>query len=64
MESGIISFKNLNEGFLKTNFAAGRSKDYEVTDEKITDFMIEIKEILKSILNPEKPFIENLNLPF
>ncbi|MCF6180561.1 PD-(D/E)XK nuclease family protein [Lutibacter sp.] len=64
MESGIISFKNLNEGFLKINFAAGRSKDYEVTDEKIADFMIEIKEIIKAILNPKNPFIENLDLPF
>jgi hypothetical protein len=64
MESGIISFKNLNEGFLKTNFAAGKGKDYEVTDEKIENFMLEIKEILKSISNSENPFIENLNLPF
>jgi len=64
MESGIISFKNLNEGFLKTNFATGRSKDYEVTDEKIENFMIEIKAILLNILNPKNPFIENLNLPF
>ncbi|MDX1830100.1 MAG: PD-(D/E)XK nuclease family protein [Lutibacter sp.] len=64
IESGIFSFKNLNEGFLRINFAAGRSKDYEVTDEKIEEFMNEIKTILISILNPKNPFIENQNLPF
>ena len=64
MESGIISFKNLNEGFLKINFATGRSKDYDVTDEKIDIFMIELKEIIKTILNPKINFVENLNLPF
>lgn len=64
IESGIISFKNLNEGFLRTNFALGRSKDYDVTDERIEEFMNEIKLILLSILNPKNPFIENQNLPF
>jgi hypothetical protein len=64
IESGIISFKNLNSGFLKTNFAHGRGKDYEITEERINDFMSEIKSLILEILNLEIPFTENLNLPF
>lgn len=64
IESGIISFKNLNEGFLRTNFTSGRNKDYDVTEERIEEFINEIKLILLSILNPKNPFIENQNLPF
>lgn len=64
-ESGVISFKNLNSGFLKMNFSNQmRGKDHEVTAERINDFMVEIKELIKEILNPEIPFIENKNLPF
>jgi hypothetical protein len=64
IQSGIISFKNLNAGFLKMNFAPVKQKDYEVTEERINDFMDEIKSLILEILNPEIPFIENLNLPF
>lgn len=64
IQSGIISFKNLNAGFLKMNFAPGKQKDYEVTEEKINNFMTEIKLLISEILNPNNPFIENLNLPF
>jgi len=64
IESGIISFKNLNAGFLKTNFASGRGKDYEITNERIKDFMEVIKSLILEIHNSEIPFTENLNLPF
>ena len=64
-ESGVISFKNLNSGFLKMNFSEKRGGvDTQVSEERISDFMQEIKILIKEILNPEVPFIQNENLPF
>lgn len=65
LESGIISFKNLKSGFLKMNFSEKfRGLDNNVSEERINDFMFEIKDLLKEILNPEIPFKQNENLPF
>ncbi|MFT7497580.1 MAG: ATP-dependent helicase/nuclease subunit B [Porticoccaceae bacterium] len=64
MESGIISFKNLNSGFLKVNFAEGRAKDTQVTKDKIDEFIVEIKNILTEIFNSEIPFEENMDKAF
>ncbi|WP_456378703.1 PD-(D/E)XK nuclease family protein [Lutibacter sp.] len=65
LQSGIISFKNLNSGFLKMNFSENpRGKDYNVSEERIQDFILEIKNLIREILNPQTPFIENKNLPF
>ena len=65
IESGVISFKNLNSGYLKMNFSEKpRGKDYEVTPERIEEFIVELKELIKEILNPELAFVENKNLPF
>ena len=59
LEAGIISFKNLNSGFLKMNFAAGRSTDSNISKDRMEDFMEELKLILKEIFNPNVPFKEN-----
>jgi len=65
LQSGIISFKNLNAGFLKMNFTEQYGgKDYQVTKERITDFMEVINGLILEILNPEIPFKQNENLPF
>ncbi|PKH49756.1 hypothetical protein CXF68_03170 [Tenacibaculum sp. Bg11-29] len=65
LEAGIISFKNLKNGFLKMNFSSNyRTPDNEVTEEKLTEFMDEIKEFLKELYNPEIDFIEPANLPY
>ncbi len=64
LESGIISFKNLKAGFMKMNFSETRSQDNEVSEERISDFMLEIKKLIVEILNPEIPFKQNQNLPF
>ncbi|MBG7629988.1 MAG: PD-(D/E)XK nuclease family protein [Bacteroidetes bacterium] len=65
LQSGIISFKNLKEGFLKMNFTEQfRGKDYQVTNERIDDFMEVINNLIIEILNPEIPFKQNENLPF
>ena len=65
LEAGIISFKNLKSGFLKMNFSSNyRTPDNEVTEEKLNDFMDEIKEFLKEIYNPKIDFIEPADLPY
>lgn len=65
IQSGIISFKNLKEGFLKMNFSEEfRGKDYEVSEERMTNFMMAINDLIIEILNPEIPFKQNENLPF
>ena len=54
-----ISFKNLNEGFIKVNISEEtRGKDYEITLEKLTPFMDEIEKLITEILDPDIPFIE------
>ncbi len=65
LQSGVISFKNLNSGFLKMNFSDKyRGRDFEVTEERMQDFMLEIKNLILEILDAKIPFIENQNLPF
>ncbi len=64
IEAGIISFKNLNNGFLKMNFAEGRGKDYQITQEKMNEFLVELKCIVAEIFNPEIPFKENPDKAF
>lgn len=64
LESGIISFKNLKAGFMKMNFSETRSQDNKVSQERISDFMLEIKKLISEILNTEIPFRQNQDLPF
>ena len=64
MEAGIISFKNLNRGFLKMNFGEGYKRDYEISNERMEDFISELKLILKEIFNSEIPFQENPDKAF
>ena len=65
IEAGIISFKNLKNGFLKMNFAEGRGKsDHTITEEKMNEFLAELKRILVEIFNPKIPFKENPDKAF
>lgn len=65
LEAGIISFKNLNNGFLKVNFSDKRGVNETIISKEILDkFITEVSTIIKDILNPEKPFLEKENLPF
>lgn len=65
IEAGIISFKNLNNGFLKMNFSEQKGvSDNLITQTKINDFMIEIKKLLAEILDKNLPFTESKNLSF
>jgi len=58
IESGIISFKNLKSGLIKVDFG---KNDYEITDQRIADFIEEIKEIIKEIFDVSIPFTEKIH---
>ena len=65
LEAGVISFKNLKNGFLKMNFSSNyRAPNNEITEEKLEEFMNEIKEFLKELYDPEIDFIEPADLPY
>ena len=59
LEAGIISFKNLKSGLLKVNFSSkSRGSDHTVTEEKLEEFIEQIKYLLQEIYNPEVSFKE------
>jgi hypothetical protein len=61
VEAGIISFKNINSGFLKFGTKeklGGRIKNQEVTQETLELFLVEIKKLILEILDPATAFIE------
>ena len=60
MESGIFSFKSLNEGFLKFSKKIERSHKTidEITPEIMQDFEMHLKNLIKEILDPTIPFVE------
>lgn len=62
VEAGIISFKNLQEGFLK--FAKKEStygkKNTVITEDILLAFEIELKKLILEICNPALPFTEKL----
>tara|TARA_B100000768_G_scaffold115873_1_gene107240 strand:- start:330 stop:1565 length:1236 start_codon:yes stop_codon:yes gene_type:complete len=65
LEAGIISFKNLKGGLLKINFSSkAKSPNYCVTDEKLEEFMSEIKLLLQEIYNPKISFKEPKTLSY
>ncbi|MFY7670479.1 PD-(D/E)XK nuclease family protein [Tenacibaculum sp. MEBiC06402] len=64
MQAGIISFKKLQSGFMKLNFAEKRGEDFNVTPERVYEFIDEIKNLIKEIYNPEVDFEEPSELPF
>jgi ATP-dependent helicase/DNAse subunit B len=64
LEAGIFSFRNMRSNFLRMDFGKARVKDYDVTEERISEFMIIVKQLIFDIFDLEKPFVENTNTPF
>jgi ATP-dependent helicase/nuclease subunit B len=61
IEAGIISFKNLNGGFLKFGIKESsktRKKDQMITEETLNNFETELKKLILEICNSEIDFIE------
>ncbi|WP_298492920.1 PD-(D/E)XK nuclease family protein [uncultured Algibacter sp.] len=62
VEAGIISFKNLKEGFLKfakkDKSGSYAKKDSLITNDTLDAFEIELKKLIIEICNPQIDFIE------
>lgn len=61
VEAGIISFKNLNNGFLKfakKDSEYSRIKDELITQETLENYFQELKKLILEICNPNIHFIE------
>ncbi len=61
VEAGIVSFKNLGEGFLKfgkKNTPKEKKKDTFITNETLQNFTVELKKIIVEICNINVDFIE------
>tara|TARA_R100001369_G_scaffold29172_4_gene52539 strand:- start:11383 stop:14133 length:2751 start_codon:yes stop_codon:yes gene_type:complete len=59
VEAGVISFKNLKEGFLKFKLKQkGNSDESNITSEILDDFQEQLKLLIVEICNPNIPFIE------
>lgn len=61
IEAGIISFKNLNKGFLKFSkkeSTFSRSKNSLITDAVLVDFEAQLKKLILEICNPKIDFTE------
>jgi len=60
-EAGIISFKNLNSGFLKfskKSIPPEKGKNPEITQKILNLFQDELKKLILEICNPKIPFTE------
>jgi hypothetical protein len=61
VEAGIISFKNLKQGFLKfaeKESTHSRKKNHEIFDETLQNFEAQLKSLIIEICNPNIDFIE------
>ena len=61
MEVGIISFKNLRNGFLPFKFKEGNESTTVVDKIVLENYLNELVVLLKEILNVEIPFSEKIN---
>ena len=61
IEAGIISFKNLKEGFLPFNFKSGKEETKNIEEEILTNYLEQIVVLLTEILDETIPFIEKIN---
>ncbi|WP_299212784.1 PD-(D/E)XK nuclease family protein [uncultured Aquimarina sp.] len=59
-QAGIISFKNLKEGFLKfgTKTSVRGKVDYEITAEVFDEYLLQLKKLITEISTLEIPFAE------
>lgn len=63
MEAGIISFKNLKNGFMNFGIkesARARKKEAVITEEILKTFEVKLVQIIEEICNPSKAFIEKI----
>jgi len=59
LQAGIVSFKNLNAGFIPINFGSYRKVDYSITNDYFDGFLEVLESLLVLIFDPTIPFIES-----
>lgn len=65
LQAGVYSFKNLKSGFLQLNFSTNyKNPDYEITPERLTDFMEEVKNLITEMYATDVSFVEPVDLPY
>ena len=60
IEAGIISFKNLKEGFLPFNFKSGKEETKNIEEEILTNYLEQIVLLVSEILDETIPFKEKI----
>ena len=58
VETGVISFKNLKNGFMSFGFKEGKERQQTITAEIIENFQEETVRLLLEILDETLPFEE------
>lgn len=62
IEAGVISFKNLKEGFLKFSLKEKQGtktiKNSNISKDILEDFQQQLNKLIVEICNPEEPFLE------
>jgi ATP-dependent helicase/nuclease subunit B len=61
VEAGVISFKNLKQGFLKfakKEHSRDRNKNCNIEPEILENFKVQLKSLIKEICDPKIPFLE------
>lgn len=61
VEAGVISFKNLNAGFLKfgkKQHSRDKNKSNLISEDTLNNYFIELKKLIIEICNPEVNFVE------
>ncbi len=60
IEAGIISFKNLKEGFMPFYYSEEKEKTSDINQLVLENYQEKIVDLLVEILDPKEPFTENV----
>lgn len=60
VSAGIVSFKNMKNGFLPFGLGKGKDAELVISTEILEDFKSELEKLIVEIFNPEIPFKEKI----
>ena len=60
VSAGIVSFKNMKNGFLPFGLGKGKDAELVISTEILEDFKLELEKLIVEIFNPEIPFKEKV----
>jgi ATP-dependent helicase/DNAse subunit B len=60
VSAGIVSFKNMKNGFLPFGLGKGKDAELIISTEILEDFKSELETLILEIFNPEIPFKEKI----